>query len=184
MPYSIWLTPPQKGRCPPPLSFDNYQLEATKVMFWRILLRIWALPYTLLGCACGSFGLATGGGWQLREAISIEGDRTERVTLLEFYGGGTAWILRCLPNGHIISAMTLGHSVIGKTADDLDRARDHEMVHVKQFEKWGPLMGPAYVGASIWVWLHGKRAYRDNPFEVEAYDADEDRLKESGGNKE
>lgn len=160
-------------------------------MFWRAVRRIWALPYTLLGIACGLFGLATGGGCQLRQAFAAEeqenkpengsdkgadkGAKKEAVTLLEFYGGGTAWILRCLPNGHIISAMTLGHTVLGKTAADLDRARDHEMVHVKQFEKWGPLMGPAYIGASVWVWLHGKRAYRDNPFEVEAYDADEAR---------
>lgn len=127
------------------------------------ILRIWALPYTLLGIFCGLIGLATGGKYQLRRGI------------LEFYGGGTAWILSRLPNGHIIVAMTLGHSILGKTADALEMARDHEHVHIGQFERWGPLMGPAYLGASAWVWLRGGRAYRDNPFEREAYDADDAR---------
>jgi len=43
-------------------------------------------------------------------------------------------------------------------------------VHVRQYERWGPLFGPAYLGCSLVLWLMGKRAYRDNPFEVEAYD--------------
>jgi hypothetical protein len=44
-------------------------------------------------------------------------------------------------------------------------------MHVCQFERWGPLMGPAYVRASLYQWLAGRRAYRDNPFERTAYDA-------------
>jgi hypothetical protein len=33
----------------------------------------------------------------------------------------------------------------------------------------GPLMGPAYLLASLYAWLDGRRAYRDNRFEREAY---------------
>lgn len=46
------------------------------------------------------------------------------------------------------------------------------MVHVRQYERWGPLMGPAYLLASLYMHLTGRRAYRDNPFEREAYDLD------------
>ena len=33
-------------------------------------------------------------------------------------------------------------------------------------------MLPAYFGSSIFMWLTGRRFYRDNPFEREAYDVD------------
>ena len=52
----------------------------------------------------------------------------------------------------------------------LDISRDHEMVHVRQFERWGPLMGPAYLGCSFVLWLMHRRPYRDNPFERQAYE--------------
>ena len=129
-------------------------------MVIAFLKRLWALPYTLLGATVGMFGLVTGGGIQSRRGV------------LEFHGGGTAWFLRCLPNGQYVLALTLGHTILGKNADALEIARDHEHVHVQQFERWGPIMGPAYLGASVWVWLRGGRAYRDNPFEIEAYDKD------------
>ena len=38
-------------------------------------------------------------------------------------------------------AFTLGHTVLGQTDAALDISRAHEMVHVCQFERWGPLMG-------------------------------------------
>jgi hypothetical protein len=49
-------------------------------------------------------------------------------------------------------------------------SRDHEMVHVRQFERWGPLMGPAYLGCSLVLWFMGRRPYHDNPFETQAYE--------------
>ena len=67
-------------------------------------------------------------------------------------------------------AFTLGHTVLGQTDAALDISHDHEMVHVRQFERWGPLMGPAYLGCSLVLWLTHRRPYRDNPFEREAYD--------------
>ena len=38
---------------------------------------------------------------------------------------------------------TLAHTILGQTDADMDICRQHEMVHVRQFERWGPLMGPA-----------------------------------------
>ena len=66
--------------------------------------------------------------------------------------------------------MTLGHTILGSTAAALDISREHEMVHVRQYERWGPLFGPAYLLSSLVLWLRGKDAYRDNRFEREAYD--------------
>ena len=89
--------------------------------------------------------------------------------MLEFHSGGVKWFLRRLPSGDFTLALTLGHTVLGQTDASLDISRDHEMVHVRQYERWGPLMGPAYLLCSLVIWLRGGEAYRDNPFEREAY---------------
>ncbi len=74
-----------------------------------------------------------------------------------------------LAPGSLTLAITLGHTILGQSDASLDNARDHEMVHVRQFERWGPLMGPAYLLASLGLWFAGRNPYRDNPFEREAY---------------
>lgn len=65
--------------------------------------------------------------------------------------------------------MTLGHTIIGQDRVALDVARDHEQVHVRQYERWGPLFLPAYLGCSLILWLRRRDPYRDNPFERAAY---------------
>ena len=122
----------------------------------RILARLGAAPYTLLGAALGLGGLCTGGRVRMRAGI------------VEFYGGGVRWLLDRFFFGRGAQAMTLGHVVLGKTSADLDACRAHELAHVRQFERWGPLMGPAYLGCSLALWLAGRRPYRDNPFERQA----------------
>jgi hypothetical protein len=122
-----------------------------------ILALLWASPYTLLGSFVGIVGLCTGGRARIRGRV------------IEFYGGGVKWFLQHLPGGQFTLALTLGHTILGQTDAALDISRDHEMVHVRQYERWGPLMGPAYLGCSLVLWLAGRRAYRDNPFEREAY---------------
>lgn len=64
--------------------------------------------------------------------------------------------------------MTLGHVVLGKTQEALDRTREHERVHVRQYERWGPLFLPLYFGWAGYLYLIGKHYYLDIPFEVEA----------------
>lgn len=116
---------------------------------------LWALPWTFVGIAIGVAGLATGG-------------RMRRVRhTLEFHGGAVRWLLSRLPNDPM--AMTLGHTILGLTDAALDIARDHEWVHVRQYARWGPFFGPAYLICSLVLWCRGKDAYRDNPFEREAY---------------
>lgn len=65
-------------------------------------------------------------------------------------------------------AITLGHVIVGTDPVTLAQLRAHEFVHVRQYERWGPLFIPAYLGAGLYQWLRGKNPHRDNPFEVQA----------------
>ena len=123
----------------------------------KLLLILWASPYSMLGLTIGVLGMITGGKGR------------SRMGALEFYGGATSWLVRHLPPGPTTLGMTLGHVIIGQTAEGLDWCALHERVHVRQFELWGPFMGPAYLLSSAWLWLRGRDAYRDNPFERQAY---------------
>jgi hypothetical protein len=123
----------------------------------RILAVLWASPYTAIGLLIGLFGLCTGGHVQIRGRG------------IEFYGGGVRWLLQRFFFGQGAMALTLGHTVLGQTDVALDACRDHEQVHVRQFERWGPFMGPAYLGCSLALWLMGRRPYHDNPFERQAF---------------
>ena len=125
----------------------------------RLIVVVWAVPYTMLGLLVGGVGLCTRGGVRVRDGV------------VEFHGGFVKWFLQRLPvpgEQHAL-AITFGHTVLGQTEAALDVAHDHEMVHVRQYERWGPLMGPAYLTCSLVLWLMGRNPYRDNPFEREAY---------------
>ncbi len=124
---------------------------------WQVLRWLWAAPATALGLMLGSFALATGGRMQ-RRGVTVE-----------FYGGVLTRLLDKLPGGPCIMAMTLGHVILGRDGEALDYARAHELVHVHQYERWGPLFIPAYIACSAVIWLRGGDAYRDNPFERQAY---------------
>ena len=128
----------------------------------RIILgMVWAFPYTLIGLCIGAVGICSGGRGRVRGRV------------IEFHGGFVAWVVRHLPAGPTTLAVTLGHTILGQTDASLDIAHNHEMIHVGQFERWGPIMGPAYLLASLYVWIRGGQAYRDNPFEKEAYRNDD-----------
>jgi hypothetical protein len=122
-----------------------------------ILAILWASPWTLCGLLVGGLGRLAGGGVQ----------RSGRV--IEFYGGGAAWFLRVFPFIHGASAVTLGHVVLARDRAMAEATRAHEGVHVRQYERWGPLFVPAYLGSSAVAWLRGGHPYHDNPFEREAY---------------
>lgn len=128
------------------------------------LLYLWASPGTLIGLTVGLIGVCSGGNV-----------RRVRHTI-EFHGGFVTWALEKTPVQAM--AMTLGHVVIGQSATALDITREHEWVHIRQYERWGPLFLPAYLGCSLLLWLRRKEAYYGNPFEAEAYE--HDRLIASG----
>lgn len=124
----------------------------------RFLVIVWAAPNSLLGIALGLLALSTRGRAQVRHGV------------LEFHGGAVRWLLEhATPVAGGAMAITLGHVILGQTATALDLARDHELVHVEQYERWGPFFLPAYLGASLVMWCLGRDPYRDNPFEIAAY---------------
>ena len=131
----------------------------------RIAAYAWASPNTLLGLAGGLIMLIGGA-----RARTVQG-------AIEFGGGaiGRALVDRRPPIR--FRAMTLGHVILGASAADLDAARPHEQVHVRQYERWGPLFLPAYLLSSIWQLARGRRCYRDNHFERQAFDHDARRLR-------
>ncbi len=117
----------------------------------------WAAPYTALGLVAGLTVLATGGRVRIMR-------RT-----FEFSGGLLPIVLAQLPQSRRFSAMTLGHVILGVNSHLLDTLRDHEQVHVAQYERWGPLFIPAYLLSSAWQMCCGRCAYRDNYFEKQAF---------------
>lgn len=111
----------------------------------------WAAPCTAAGLVAGLLVLLAGGSVRATHGV------------LEFALRPEPWRPR-LP----FHAITLGHVIVGTTPAVLARLRAHELVHVRQYERWGVVFFLAYPAASLWLWLGGRRPYRDNPFEVEA----------------
>ncbi len=109
-------------------------------------------------------GLMTGGRCRIVDGV------------LEAHGG---MVSRILTRGNRwvgpIAAITLGHVVLGCDEESLRRTRRHERVHVRQYERWGPLFIPVYLACSIGLYLRGRNGYLENPFEIEAYEADRQR---------
>jgi hypothetical protein len=124
----------------------------------RSLAILWASPYTLLGLGLGTIGVCTGGRARMRGGV------------VEFYGGAVKWLIRQFPGGRFM-AITFGHTILGQTDTALDQSHAHEMVHVRQYERWGLFMGPAYLACSLFLWLRGRRPYAENPFERQAREA-------------
>lgn len=117
--------------------------------------RLWASPYTVLGLLLCALGCLAGA--RIRRVDGV------LEASLSFRARPQRW-LRRLP----FSAITLGHVVIAANQRELERLRAHERVHVRQYERWGPLFVPAYLVSSLLLWLRGRHPYWDNPFEVEA----------------
>ena len=77
---------------------------------------------------------------------------------------GASWPRRL---GWRYRAITFGHVILCVDHAD-ERLLAHEMVHVRQYERWGPLFIPVYLAASGFAKARGGRAYADNPFELAA----------------
>ena len=103
---------------------------------------VWALPGTLVGAALGATMAVRP---TLRDGVLVfTGDR------------GFGALHRRLGFG----AITFGRVVLTNRPMD-DRVFAHELVHVRQWELWGPLTFVVYPLASV-------AGYRRNPFEVAA----------------
>lgn len=122
----------------------------------RTLAYLWALPVTVPALVVFlPLAYVSGGKARLvRGAVEIQ-------------GGLVKFLLRWCMSA---AAMTLGHVILGRDQACLDHSRDHEHVHVRQYERWGFLMLPIYLTASLILYVRGYDPYLDNPFEREAFD--------------
>jgi len=129
-------------------------------MVTRTLAYAWAAPNTALGALLGLVMLCLGGRvrWQSGTA--------------EFSGGVLGRLIDELPAPWRFGAITFGHVILGISESTLAAVRPHERVHVRQYERWGPLFLPAYLLSSAWQAACGRCAYRDNVFEREAFAVD------------
>ncbi|MGH2754347.1 MAG: hypothetical protein ACRDLB_07915, partial [Actinomycetota bacterium] len=100
-----------------------------------VLTRLWAAPCSLVGLALSLFF------------------RRRYVTRGVIVAEGAAWPRRL---GWRFRAITFGHVVL--CVDELDPATlKHELVHVRQYERWGPLLFLAYPVASLGILARGGR---------------------------
>jgi hypothetical protein len=134
----------------------------------RILRYLWAAPYTALGVLLGVAAVLCGGQWRTHQGV------------LEFFGGRLGRAVGRAPRSLGFSAMTLGHVILAVDRSALVQLRQHERVHVRQYERWGPLFIPAYVLSSLMQLLRGRNPYRENHFERQAYAATPARRRVAG----
>lgn len=123
----------------------------------RLAAYAWASPNTMLGVAAGLAMLCLGGRVHLVAGV------------MEFHGGLVGRFITALPGPARFGAITLGHVVLAVGLAELSSLRAHEHVHVRQYERWGVFFLPAYVLSSAWQVVRGRRGYRDNFFERQAY---------------
>ena len=61
--------------------------------------------------------------------------------------------------------MTIGHVILARDAECLRHSFSHELGHVRQFERWGPLLPLVYWLIGVWLSWRGYDPYLDHPFE-------------------
>jgi hypothetical protein len=125
----------------------------------RIAAYVWAGPNTLLGLAAGLAMLMFGAA-----ASRIQG-------AIEFSGGAIGLLFASRLQPFRFQAVTFGHVILGTSAAALAGARQHEHVHVRQYERWGPFFLPAYLASSAWQLVTGRHVYHDNYFERQAVES-------------
>jgi hypothetical protein len=136
----------------------------------RNVMWLWALPLTLCG-----FPL-----WLLLRAQQRSEGRkyasnqavahiklAQEATVFIAYGEAAKWLLQHHPFGEM-DAMAIGCCVFAQDQASLDRTLAHELVHVEQALRWGPVFPLAYGLCSVWQKCHGQCPYTNNYFELEA----------------
>ena len=134
--------PARPANEPAPVRWAASWVPRPPATWWtRLLAYVWASPLTAAGILLGAASRTTP---ELHEGV---------VLFPEARGLG-GWMLRYRG----FAASTLGHAIIaaGRPSATLMR---HELVHVRQAERWGPLFVPLYVAALA------RYGYRANPFE-------------------
>ena len=127
--------------------------------WYRLIVYLWVFPATLLGLLPVPIVLLQGGRVRIVRGV------------VEVHGGVVSRILRIgLPWVGAGAAITLGHVVWGCDQVCLDGSREHERVHVRQYEYLGPFFIPFYLLSSLLALCRGRDPYRDNAFERAAFE--------------
>lgn len=117
----------------------------------QALKYLWAAPCSAVGITFAAAACCLGGSARVVDGVLEVALRTRPQT-------------RRLP----FEAITFGHVVLGIDHEVLARARAHEQVHVRQYERWGLFFFLAYPASSLYRWCRGRHPYWHNGFEVQA----------------
>ena len=117
---------------------------------------LWASPASALGICAACIASVVGADVKRVSGVLEVSLAPRRAVLCK--------AVACLP----FAAITLGHVVIACSAEEQAAHREHERVHVAQYELWGPLFLLAYPLESLYQLLNGRRPYLDNRFELAA----------------
>ena len=119
----------------------------------RLARYIWAAPATIVGLSLAALACLFGATVRVREGV------------VEVAGGRLAAFARSAPQSIQFIAITFGHVVLGLSHAVLAQERAHEHVHVRQYERWGVLFFPLYLGSSALQLARGRHPYWHNWFE-------------------
>lgn len=138
----------------PPTSSDH---PAPSTRLRRALAIVWASPCSFVGVLLGMAVLALRGSTRRvgpTLEVALRGDERDVPP----------WADK-LP----FAAITFGHVIVGRSHAALAALRAHERVHVRQYERLGPLFLIAYPASSLLALSRGRCPYRGNRFEREAF---------------
>ncbi|MGH8251539.1 MAG: hypothetical protein ACREVI_12720 [Steroidobacteraceae bacterium] len=116
----------------------------------RILRYAWAAPCSAVGLVAALVILLFGGSARKHSGVL-------EIALPGSVDKPPRWF----------GAITFGHVVLGRNERVLGQLRAHELQHVRQYERWGPVFFLAYPASSLYQLLRGRNPYRHNYFEVQ-----------------
>lgn len=125
-------------------SIAGWVPTSPRTLLGQVSATVWSAPLTLVGLAAASLSGARP-RW----------DASRRCLVATGVGGPSGLALRLVGAG----ANTIGQVVLCTSGTPSEALLDHEAVHVRQAERLGPLLVPAY------LWLNALHGYRDNPLE-------------------
>jgi hypothetical protein len=122
----------------------------------RVAAALWAGPFTLVGVTLGALG-----------GVRPRWDPTHGCLVVAGVRG---------PSGAALAAVgadanTIGQAVLSRRPDPSPALLAHESAHVRQTERLGPFLLPAY------VWFAARHGYRDHPLERAARGAARDAIR-------
>ena len=131
---------------------------------------LWALPLTLFGLLLSLPVLCARGSLTALPLTPV-GNGRQAVTALLVRGRLGDFLLARHPFG-AMHAMAIGHIVIADRSATSRRLLVHELTHVAQAARWGPLFPLAYLAACALAHWRGGNLYWDNVFEIAAREAE------------